>query len=134
MARSREIQIVVFEGCPSSLGQVARNLIERGESPIFLCILRPEESSETVQRSWELSIQPLSESAHLMIIHEPKGRSFAGVAEFASELMARRQGELDVLYLSDESSWQGSRRLARQLRELQVVLGKSVSNCVVRRV
>lgn len=100
----------------------------------FLCVLDLGESSESVRRTWEFSVQPLSEQVHLVIVHEPRGRTFDGIAEFAAELMSSRTDDLDVLFVSEQSSWRGSRRLARKLRAMQEKLGRTVPNAMVRRV
>lgn len=128
------VQLVAFAGCPPSVGQVARQALQKHEVLYFLCVLELGESSESVRRAWEFSVQPLSEQVHLVIVHEPRGRTFDGIADFASELMRSRPGDLDVLFLSEESSWRGSRRLARQLRALQEKLGRTVPNSMVGRV
>ncbi len=69
-----------------------------------------------------------------MIVHEPRGRTFEGIAEVCGELVRSPSDDLDVLFVSEESSWLGSRRLARELKGLQESLQKTSTNCLVRRV
>jgi hypothetical protein len=76
----------------------------------------------------------LSDDLHLVIIHEPSSHAFEGIADFATEHLRHRPTELDVLFVSDEASWRGSRRRARELKGLQTRLDKSSPNSLVRRV
>jgi hypothetical protein len=134
MPASSTVQIVAFQGCPQSLGRVARQVLQKGSVPQFLCVLEPGESSDTIRRAWEFSVQPLSQAIHLMIIHERRERAFERIAEFASALVEGQPLDVDLLFVSDESSWRGSRLLARRLGELQDVLAKAVPNSLVRRI
>lgn len=134
MIAAQPLQLVVFEGNPPSLGQVAQRIIQRGGLCCFLCILPPGEDSEPVKRTWTFSVQPLDPDLSLFIIHEPMGRTFAGIAEFAGELAGSRRAELDLLFLSEDATWRGSRRLARELQGLQAKLETIVPSCLVRRV
>lgn len=143
MIESYTPQLVVFEGCPASLGQVGRRLLQRGAPTAFLCVLAPGEDSAKVKRAWEFSLQQLDPSLALFIIHAcpaAPGRgalaaTFEAIAEFACELLRSRQtSDLDVLFLSEDSSWRASRRLAKALQGLQTKLEKVSPTCLVRRV
>ena len=135
MIESYTPQLVVFEGCPASLGQVGRRLLQRGAPTVFLCILAPNEPSNAVKRTWEFSLQSLDPNLTLVILHEPRNRTFEGIAEFATEFLRSRQtGDLDLLFVSEEASWRGTRRLARELGQLQTRLNGTNNRCVVRRV
>jgi hypothetical protein len=131
---AQPIQLVVFEGAPPSLGQVAQRNVQLGGPCCFLCVLPPGEDSGPVKRAWSFSVQPLDPGLCLFIIHAHRGGTFDAIVEFASELAAPRGAELDILFLSEDASWRGSRRLARELKGLQAKLGKVVPNCLVRRV
>ncbi len=141
MIGSRPYQMVVFVGHSPSMGTVAENALRKGCECCFLCVLKPEESSERVKSTWMFAVQPLDPALCLFIIHEPRHRTFDGVADFAQLWSRSRRascpdwgGEMDVLFLSDEASWRGSRRLAKELAALQLKLQKSALNCLVRRV
>lgn len=134
MIAAQPLQLVVFEGNPPSLGSVAARILQRGVANAFLCVLRPGEDSEPVKRAWMFSVQPLGQELCLFIIHEPANRTFEGIAEFAKELWFVRQAELDLLFLSEDASWRGSRQLERSLRALQRQLDKEAPNTIVRRI
>lgn len=134
MIQTQVLQLLAFIGCPSSFGLVAPRVLQSGKPTEFLCVLGPGEDSSKVKQQWEFSVQPLDPDLALYIIHEPPGRAFEGIAEFASTLAKVRGTELDLLFLSEEASWRGSRKLARDLDGLKKRLEKLSKNCLVRRI
>lgn len=134
MTATQPLQLVVFEGNPPALGSVAARIRRRAGACCFLCVLRPGEESEPVKRAWMFSIQPIDAGLCLYVIREPRGRTFEGIAEFVVELAETRHAEVDVLFLSEDASWRASRRLARDLRDLQARLERQSPNSLVRRI
>lgn len=128
------VRLIAFLGCPSSLAAAARHALQKGRDVRFLAVLAPGESSESLRQNWEFAVQPLGESLNLVILHEQPSRAFEAIANFGAELASNLSAELDMLFLSDESSWLGSKRLARELRNLQEKLDIIAPNSLVRRI
>lgn len=134
MITPQPLQLVAFEGCPPSLSRVAKRVLAKYVKTCFLCILKPAEDCDPIKQAWMFSIQPIDAWLCLYIIREPRGHMFEGIAEFVAELAATRHAEVDVLFLSEDASWRGSRRLAKELQALQTKLERLATNSLVRRI